>query len=371
MTKVYGFRPTLITYTNLICLCAAVSDFDKADNFWKLLLDQTELTIDLNAYNVMIKCYLKSHRLDQAFALFKQLRNSNLSAQRSLKPDGVTYSSLITAFAKYNKSNVAEKLFCLALKDLNDLGTQRMITVYQPLMDAYSRVGDVYNALMLLNVLLTAHTNGTHDVCAMMCTDGDLILMDGDSMVLRNIAKHNKQQRFPKLNVQCFNVVLKAFIRMKKEKLDKHVFDDDKQKQLLLYLSHSAHSWSIIDYLLRAMNDMNIGWNLVTYAALFHLCNFDVCFQAVTDEQRENAMMKAMEIYQDMRNDSHIQIRSDLEMSGLLLTALSAYRNDKSKKLQFVQWWLAQVKQLNVSKSDFAMQEILKSGLSLQELDLT
>ena len=74
MNDQYLLQPDLVTFTNLISLCTAIAAWDKADNFWKILVDSSEITLDLSAYNTMIDCYVKSKKFEKAMDLFKQLR---------------------------------------------------------------------------------------------------------------------------------------------------------------------------------------------------------------------------------------------------------------------------------------------------------
>eukprot|EP01083_Nonionella_stella_P316061 1144056_1 len=357
MTVEYELKPDLITFTNLISLCTATAAWDKAENFWKILINSREIPIDLSAYNTMISCYVKAQQLDKAMKLFKQLRNSPMD-DMSLKPDSFTYSILISAHSKQSKVQLAEQLFISALKDC---GQQCTIVVYQPLLDAYGHVGDIVQCLSLFNVLLCSQSDyDLNNVCKGLNTKHKLF---------KNITKHNQNHVFPKLNAMCFNAVFKALSRMKQLRFGRNEMRNDDEGNVLLYLMDPEHSWNVIQYLLDIMNAMGIKKTSVTYGILFHLCNYNACFGDEHNEKND-VLQRAMAIYETMRKDRNVVIRTDMEMCNLLRTVLSIHQDDKEEKLQFVRWWLAQMNVMKLHKSDYAFKAMVQSGIHMSEINI-
>lgn len=364
MTDKYSLSPDLITYTNLISLCAAVAAWDKADNFWKILIDSNDINIDLSAYNTMIDCYVKSNRMDQAIELFKQLRNSPKLNDRSLKPDSFTYSILISAFAKQQKIELAEKLFILAIKDWGKLCD---INVYQPLIDGYSQIGDIQNALKLFNLLLLKH-----DINKAFSSDIYISYNDNDKL-MKNILKYNEELMFPRINTLCFNAIFKGFTKMK-DNIHNNIHTNDKNN-VMQYLLNADNCWKLIEYLLIIMDNMEIKRSSITYGILFHLCDYQICFDVNNNINNDikidkNALKRARQIYKEMNDDDNVVLRTDIEMCNFLRTALNVLKYDKNEKLKFVEWWLEEIKNMKISKSDYAIKSILQNGIKLSEINL-
>ena len=361
MVEKYSLSPDLITYTNLISLCSAVAAWDKADNFWKILISLNNCSIDLSAYNTMIDCYVKSGQMNKAMDIFKQLRQN-----QTLTADSFTFSILISGFAKKQNIELSEKLFVLALKDW---GHQCDITVYQPLINGYSQIGNIYNSLKLFNLLLT-NQNQNYNVSQFCDKYLKKENMNKDKLI-KNIKKYNQKFEFPELNVLCFNAVFKGFTRMKKMRFDQSKIDGNKidknEMKLIKYLLNPINVWTLIDYLLKIMDDLNIKKSSVTYGILFHLCNYDACFVA---NENENGLNKAKEIYKMMRNDTNVFLRTDVEMCNFLRTALNVYKDRTEEKLKFVKWWIEEMNDMKLYKSDYTIKEIVKSGINLSDLQL-
>lgn len=274
-------------------------------------------------------------------------RNSKQN-EASMKPDSFTFSILISSLAKQKKVDLAEKMCILALKDC---GRRCEIMVYQPLMDAYGQSGDILNCLKLFNLLLA--TNTTYDLNA-LCGHGLEVKKD---KLFKQIKRYNEKLVLPPLNAMCFNAVFKGMTRMKQSRFDKltesKVMANDEELQILEHLLVPSNSWKIIDYLLNVMAELNINRTSVTYGILFHSSNHSACFRPNDNEERDG-LQNALRIYKEMRNDKNMEIRTDLEMCNLLRTALSVYRDEKDKKMKqdFVCWWVEQMDDMNLKKSD-------------------
>merc|ERR1712129_406676 len=165
----------------------------------------------------------------------------------------------------------------------------------------------------------------------------------------------------------CFNVLLKGFTRFKQLRFGRNEVSNDEEFNFLKYLLVPANSWKIIDYVLGVMDAMNIKQTSVTYGILFHLTNYGACFDS-DDEIKNEGMERAMRIYERMRQEKQMQIRTDMEMCNLLRTALSVHSDDPDKKERFIRWWLLQINEMKLSLSEYARKEIKNSGVNIDKL---
>jgi len=278
-----------------------------------------------------------------------------------MKPDSFSYSILISSLGKQKETDLAERMFVLALKDW---GQHCSIVVYQPLIDAYSQIGDICKCLKLFNLLLSKQTDhDINDLC-----NHSLKKINNDKL-FKNIKKYNKNHVFPNLNAMCFNTVFKGFTRMKQLRFGRNEMTDDNESNLLLYLLIPSNSWKIINYLLNVMDELDIRKTSVTFGILFHLSNYSMCFD-VDDNEKKEGLTKAMDIYAMMRNEKNLEIRTDMEMCNFLRTALNVHSDNKQQKLNFVHWWIEEMNKMKLKKSEYALKEIVESGINISEINM-
>ena len=325
MQEVYSLTPSITIYNQLLALCVKTLEYDKGKYIWKDLRnnyhknrnqlslsknkqDLEFATPNISTYNILIDLYIKCDEIHKSVEIYEGLLNGKYG---DLKPNYVIYTTLITGFGKYKKTETTEKLFDKCMKDCylntkehNETNHKQLIILTQCLLDGYANIGNVDKCVDIINNMIDK--------------------------------KHDKYDwtYYPNPNCQMFTCVLKALTRYKMKE-NKFIHNEIK-------IDYQT-CWTIIEWCLQCMDVLNIKPDAVVYGNLFHLCG-DLYGNADLD--------RALNYYQQMK-DNKIK-PGELQMFNLLKTGQQYHHHNKSHnedRKNFVKYILNELQQQEIVPS--------------------
>ena len=101
------------TISTLISSCCKLERYDRAEGFWKFILQQN-VEINIAVYNAMFDLYSKSDQMNEAYDLYQ-----NLKKNTNVRLDNASFSILINGSHKHGDREMAQKIFDEAVQYLH------------------------------------------------------------------------------------------------------------------------------------------------------------------------------------------------------------------------------------------------------------
>ncbi|KAI8048633.1 hypothetical protein BDF22DRAFT_701855 [Syncephalis plumigaleata] len=173
---------------------AFLNDALKSNNF--TASKEPAIPLDAVSYAILIDAQVKANHVDEAFELFKEMRDSGIA------PDTVVYTTLLDACARSHDYARARMLFDGMLA--SDASVRPNIYSYNVILGMLARKGDLTEAQQLIDTMPThGNMKGAWQVYEKMCeqsitpdTQTFASLMELGVASFTNLAGHQRQHQY-------------------------------------------------------------------------------------------------------------------------------------------------------------------------------
>jgi len=135
--------PNSVTYNSLLDCCVRCFDMPLANSLFVTMLESKSPSLrpDLITYSTLIKGFCKERNIEQAFVTLQQMEK-----QGNIKADEVLYNSLLDGCCKSNEVDMALKVY----QNMRTLKIRPSNVTYSILVKIYAKARDVNRALQVL-----------------------------------------------------------------------------------------------------------------------------------------------------------------------------------------------------------------------------
>ena len=201
--------PNEITFNTAIDACIEAECLESAWSFFNEM-QTNNVKPDLYTYSTLVKALKCSQNLseDNLHKALDILKKINQGECENIKADEILYNSVIDTCIKYNKIDIAEKLY----QEMISKAIFPSTITYSIMMKAYGTVYNLdaalnlYNEMKLSNIKRNDVIYGCIINCCVRCSRLDIMNEMYENMILDNIEP----------NLIIYNTLVKGFNKMKK-----------------------------------------------------------------------------------------------------------------------------------------------------------
>ncbi|KAF6144336.1 hypothetical protein GIB67_024563 [Kingdonia uniflora] len=220
------YRPNPGIYIKLIVMLGKCKQSEKAQSLFDSMIEEG-LTINLEMYTALLSAYSRSGLIDHAFSLLNQMKNTT-----GCLPDVFTYSILIKSCLQIFAFSEVQKL----LSDMTAQGIKPNTVTYNTLIDAYGKAGRF--ELMESTLIEMLHEQQCEpDVWTMNST----LRAFGGSGQIETMEKCYEKFKSAGINpnIKTFNILLGSYAK---------TGNYEKMSAVMEYMQKYYFSWTIVTY---------------------------------------------------------------------------------------------------------------------------
>ncbi len=230
-----NISPNEITFNTAIDACIESENVDEAWNFFNEMA-QCGVKPDLYTYSTLVKglkqaSELSESNLQKALDILEKINNGECE---NIHADEILYNSVIDTCIKYNKINIAEKLY----NEMTSKGIFPSTITYSIMIKAHGTAYhldaalSLYNEMKLSNIRRNDVIYGCLINCCVRCSRLDIMNEMYENMQSDNIEP----------NIIIYNTLVKGFNKMKKfnkafELYEKMIHSKNIQPNVVIYNS--------------------------------------------------------------------------------------------------------------------------------------
>ncbi|KAL5700007.1 Pentatricopeptide repeat-containing protein [Ranunculus cassubicifolius] len=233
----------------------------------KFFQKKSKLTREVVLYNVTMKVFRKCRNFGKAQLLFEEM------LQRGLKPDNITFTTIISCARMCNLPNKAVELF----EKMEQFGCKPDDVTYSAMIDAYGRAGNVEHALILYD---RARTEKWRIDLVTFATLIKLYGQSGNFDGALNVYEEMKALKV-KPNLVIYNTLLDAMGRAKRpwqaKSLYKEMINNGLEPSSSTYAAllraycRSRYGEDALT-VYREMKEKNVELNVILYNSILAMC---------------------------------------------------------------------------------------------------
>ncbi|GLJ08532.1 hypothetical protein SUGI_0090660 [Cryptomeria japonica] len=220
------YRPNPRIYTRLLVMLGKCRQYERAESLFKLMIDEG-LEPSIESYTALASAYSRSGLLQKAFSVLDQMKTFP-----QCQPDVYTYSILIKSSVEVSRFDYVDML----LSEMSENGIKPNTVTYNTIIDAYGKAGKFKDMEDVLSEMLE-NTDSKPDVWTMNAT----LRAFGNSSQIEMM--ENCYEKFQGVGVQpdirTFNILMYAY---GKERLY------DKMTAVMEYMQKYYFSWTTVTY---------------------------------------------------------------------------------------------------------------------------
>ncbi|KAK4573924.1 hypothetical protein RGQ29_031746 [Quercus rubra] len=220
------YRPNSGVYIKLIVMLGKCKQPQKADELFQAMIDEG-CVVNHEAYTALLSAYGRSGLFDKAFSLLEQMKNTP-----DCQPDVQTYSILIKSCLEYFAFDKVQAL----LSDMTTQGIRPNTVTYNTLIDAYGKARK-FSEMESTLVEMLHEKNCEPDVWTMNST----LRAFGSSRQTETMEKcyEKFQSAGVQPNIRTFNILLDSYGK---------AGEYEKMSAVMEYMQKYHYSWTIVTY---------------------------------------------------------------------------------------------------------------------------
>ncbi|KAF3950759.1 hypothetical protein ACB098_12G178600 [Castanea mollissima] len=220
------YKPNSGVYIKLIVMLGKCKQPQKADELFQAMIDEG-CVVNHEAYTALLSAYGRSGLFDKAFSLLEQMKNTP-----DCQPDVQTYSILIKSCLEYYAFDKVQAL----LSDMATQGIRPNTVTYNTLIDAYGKARK-FSEMESTLVEMLHEKNCEPDVWTMNST----LRAFGSSRQTETMEKcyEKFQSAGVQPNIRTFNILLDSYGK---------AGEYEKMSAVMEYMQKYHYSWTIVTY---------------------------------------------------------------------------------------------------------------------------
>ncbi|KAL0459909.1 UNVERIFIED_CONTAM: Pentatricopeptide repeat-containing protein, chloroplastic [Sesamum latifolium] len=220
------YRPNSGIYIKLIVMLGKCKQPEKAHTLFQAMIDEG-CVVDHEAYTALMSAYSRSGLFDKAFYILEKMKTTS-----DCQPDVYTYSILIKSCLQFNDFGKVQSL----LSDMEIQGIKPNTITYNTLLDAYGKAKKFIEMESLL-VQMLRQRECQPDVWTM---NSSLRAFGGSGQIEMMEKCYEKFQRAGiEPNIKTFNILLDSYGK---------TGNYEKMSSVMQYMQKYHFSWTLVTY---------------------------------------------------------------------------------------------------------------------------